>query len=106
MKLTGTSFIAALASGASGAILPRTTGPATWYSPNGGFGACGQPIQNGDFAVALSSANYADNGKSINAVVRDLCPGCASNGIDLTQGAFSALANLDLGVIQVVWNFV
>ncbi|KAJ7128419.1 RlpA-like double-psi beta-barrel-protein domain-containing protein-containing protein [Mycena epipterygia] len=82
---------------------------ATFYLPGGGTGACGNSIQNSDFSVALSSANY-DNGahfqgKSITVKVEDLCPGCASNGIDLTEGAFESLANKDLGVIDVTWSF-
>ena len=32
---------------------------ATWYYPNGNFGACGAPMQNSDHIVALSSDQYA-----------------------------------------------
>ncbi|KAJ7142617.1 RlpA-like double-psi beta-barrel-protein domain-containing protein-containing protein, partial [Mycena epipterygia] len=90
---------------------------ATFFIPGGAFGACGHPIQNTDFAVALSSANYAGgahcgqdvtvqfNGRSIVVVVADLCPGCAADGIDLTEGAFEALADTSVGVIQVNWAF-
>ncbi|KAI0685334.1 RlpA-like double-psi beta-barrel-protein domain-containing protein-containing protein [Cerioporus squamosus] len=93
------------------------SGDATYYYPNGGLGACGSPIQNSDFAVALSSSQYSGGancgrrinvqyqGKSVVATVRDLCPGCASGSIDLTSGAFQQLANLDLGRIQVTWNY-
>ncbi|KAF7341367.1 Barwin-like endoglucanase [Mycena venus] len=90
---------------------------ATFFIPGGAFGACGKPIQNSDFAVALSSANYAGGahcgqtltvqfqGRSIVVTVADLCPGCAANGIDLTEGAFAALADPAVGVIQVTWAF-
>ncbi|KAI0718970.1 hypothetical protein C8T65DRAFT_736997 [Cerioporus squamosus] len=72
------------------------SGDATYYEPNGGLGACGSPIQNSDFAVALSSDQYSGGsncgrrinvqyqGKSVEATVEDLCPGCASGSIDLT----------------------
>ncbi|KAJ7124277.1 RlpA-like double-psi beta-barrel-protein domain-containing protein-containing protein [Mycena epipterygia] len=75
------------------------------------------PIQNSDFSVALSSAHYDSGahcgkditvtykGKSITVKVEDLCPGCVSTGIDLTEGAFASLANTDLGVIDVTWKF-
>ncbi|KAJ7128324.1 RlpA-like double-psi beta-barrel-protein domain-containing protein-containing protein [Mycena epipterygia] len=99
------------------ATVSATSGPATFYLPGGGTGACGNSIQNSDFSVALSSVNY-DNGahcgqditvtfqgKSITVKVEDLCPGCASNGIDLTEGAFESLANKDIGVIDVTWSF-
>ncbi|RDX44878.1 barwin-like endoglucanase [Lentinus brumalis] len=94
------------------------SGDATYYLPNGGLGACGSPIQNSDFAVALSSSQYSGGsncgrrisvqyqGKSVQATVRDLCPGCASGSIDLTSSAFQQLASLDAGRIQVTWNFV
>ena len=91
-------------------------------------------MQNSDFIVALSSAHYkdgahcwqhlnvecrcfssgskrnqfeivADNGKNIDVTIGDLCPGCATDGIDLSQGAFAALADLGVGVIPVQWNF-
>ncbi|KAJ6579235.1 RlpA-like double-psi beta-barrel-protein domain-containing protein-containing protein [Mycena vulgaris] len=108
-----TSFLA-LATGVSATTGPAR--PATFYDPDGNFGACGTHIQNGDFAVPLSSANYAGgahcgqrlnvqyNGKTIGVVVEDFCPGCAANGIDLTRGAFQSLADTNLGVIQVEWN--
>ena len=32
---------------------------ATFYYPNGGYGACGNPIQNTDYAVALNTDSYA-----------------------------------------------
>lgn len=32
---------------------------ATWYTPNGGLGACGAPLQNFEHIVALSSDQYA-----------------------------------------------
>ncbi|KAJ6479589.1 barwin-related endoglucanase, partial [Mycena sanguinolenta] len=77
---------------------------ATYYYPNGGTGACGWTIQNGDMSVAIGSGNW-DNGahcgatmtftykgKTIQATVADLCPHCqGSNGIDLTQGAMASM---------------
>ena len=32
---------------------------ATFYSPNGGLGSCGSPIQNTDLAVALNPDQYS-----------------------------------------------
>ncbi|KAJ6479104.1 RlpA-like double-psi beta-barrel-protein domain-containing protein-containing protein [Mycena sanguinolenta] len=90
---------------------------ATWYTPDGNVGACGAPMQNSDFIVALSSAHYKDgahcwqhlnveyNGKNIDVTIGDLCPGCGTDGIDLSEGAFAALADLGVGVIPVQWNF-
>uniref|UniRef100_D8PRC8 Spindle pole body component n=1 Tax=Schizophyllum commune (strain H4-8 / FGSC 9210) TaxID=578458 RepID=D8PRC8_SCHCM len=84
----------------------RTLGRATYYDPNGGYGACGQPLQNGDMIVALSSDQYLGGancgrqlvathaGRSVTVTVRDLCPGCGANGLDLSSGAFQQLAAL------------
>ncbi|KAJ6474255.1 RlpA-like double-psi beta-barrel-protein domain-containing protein-containing protein [Mycena sanguinolenta] len=90
---------------------------ATFFDPDVNVGACGVPFQNSDFVVALSSAHYDDgahcgqhinveyNDKNINVTVGDLCPGCGTDNIDLSEGAFVALADLTVGVIPVQWNF-
>ncbi|KAJ6479591.1 hypothetical protein C8R45DRAFT_1216172 [Mycena sanguinolenta] len=94
-------------------------GLATYYFPDGNFGACGWQIQNWDMAVAIGSGNW--NGGShcgatmtvtygsttIQVTVADLCPGCqGANGIDLTQGAMAAMDPdfFDHGVDSVVWS--
>ncbi|KAJ6596332.1 RlpA-like double-psi beta-barrel-protein domain-containing protein-containing protein, partial [Mycena vulgaris] len=91
---------------------------ASFYNPAGGLGACGNPIQDGDLAVALSPDTFAAgahcgqsisvqfNGASLIATVVDLCPGCGPAGIDLTAGAFAQLANPDLGRVDMEWDFV
>lgn len=112
---------------------------ATFYDPAGGYGACGQPIPNSAFAVALSSDQYQggahcgrqvvatcehplpfiqpsysrtnemiflDQGKSVQATVMDLCPGCHANSLDLTRVAFSQIANTDLGRINIQWRYL
>ena len=43
---------------------------------------------------------------SITVPVEDKCPTCDSSHIDLSQPAFSELANTDLGNIPVTWEFV
>ena len=56
----------------------------------------------GDFILAHRSA---DNGKKIAVTAEDLCPGCQKSSLDLSRGAFSKIANLDLGIIDVEWWF-
>lgn len=46
-----------------------------------------------------------DNGKHIDVTIGELCPGCGTEGIDLSEGAFAALADLNIGVIPVQWHF-
>ncbi|KAJ6464756.1 hypothetical protein C8R47DRAFT_1026051 [Mycena vitilis] len=94
------AFLLALATAASAATIPRDGGlvQAIFYSPNGTVGACGNAIQNTDFAVALNTADFANGascgekltvsfqGASITTVVQDVCPECATpGGIKLTS---------------------
>ncbi|RSS63403.1 hypothetical protein EF912_03345 [Streptomyces sp. WAC07061] len=94
-------------------------GRATFYSP--GLGACGKVINESDLAVALDSGTFGGGypssqcgrkvvitykGKSITATVLDEAPGAGRHGLDLTPGAFKALAPLDKGRIDVTWRFV
>ncbi|KAJ7246131.1 RlpA-like double-psi beta-barrel-protein domain-containing protein-containing protein [Mycena haematopus] len=106
--------------GGGGSPPQSFNGLATYYDPNGGTGACGKPLQNSDFIVALGTGNWASGahcgqtvtvqykGNSIQVVVEDLCPGCqGANGIDLSEGAMKALDSsyVNDGVISVVWFF-
>ncbi|MGW0959480.1 RlpA-like double-psi beta-barrel domain-containing protein [Streptomyces gelaticus] len=94
-------------------------GNATYYQP--GLTACGITITNSDFAVALDASMFGSgypspscgkkveithNGKSITATVVDQSPGAGRYGLDLTPGAYEALASLDQGSIDVTWRFV
>ncbi|OSD04055.1 hypothetical protein PYCCODRAFT_1424314 [Trametes coccinea BRFM310] len=102
---------------AASGVRAQIYGDATYYYPNGGYGACGAPLQNTDYIVALSADQYANgancwrhigvnyNGKFVDATIGDLCPGCAFGSIDLSPVAFEALASLDKGRIPVSWNF-
>jgi len=46
------------------------------------------------------------NKKSVVVKIIDQCPGCSSNQLDLSKGAFSKLDDLSLGILQVDYNFV
>ncbi|KAJ6490118.1 hypothetical protein C8R45DRAFT_1139221 [Mycena sanguinolenta] len=100
--------------GPSGGI----NGIATYYDPNGGFGACGSILQNSDYVVALGPNDWAAGAhcgravtvqcRSVQVVVQDLCPGCqGDHGIDLTEPAMNTLDTNYVfdGHINVVWNF-
>jgi expansin (peptidoglycan-binding protein) len=47
----------------------------------------------------------SDNGQHIDVTVGDLCPGCGTDGIDLSIGAFASIENLDVGRMTVSWSF-
>ncbi|KAJ6484723.1 RlpA-like double-psi beta-barrel-protein domain-containing protein-containing protein [Mycena sanguinolenta] len=97
----------------------QENGLTAWYLPNGGIGACGNVLQNGDFIVALGEGNWDDGahcGQTVNVqyqdntiqvTVQDLCPGCQGDNIDLSEGAMAALDPnyINDGVIPVVWSF-
>ena len=55
---------------------------ATYYDPNGGYGACGNPLQNTDMIVALSADQYlagANCGKQLVATCKSLSDSSSSH---------------------------
>ncbi|RDX44875.1 hypothetical protein OH76DRAFT_1358784, partial [Lentinus brumalis] len=88
----------------------------TWFQP--GMGACGVKSGKNDMVVAISAQIY-DNGKhchermrvqykskTIEVTVLDECPSCDATHIDLGQAAFEKLADKNLGLIPVTWEFI
>jgi hypothetical protein len=90
----------------------------TIYDNNGGFGACGTALHDGDMIVALAASTWGAStynvmtgeatnpwcgqkikveygGNSIEATIMDLCPGCAGADIDLSLAAWKKLTGLD-----------
>ncbi|KAI0640560.1 RlpA-like double-psi beta-barrel-protein domain-containing protein-containing protein [Trametes meyenii] len=96
------------------------TGDATFYHPQAGgqAGACGSHNKDSELVVALNPTQYAKGahcfnhisvhykGKSVDAKVVDLCPGCGDGSIDLSPAAFKKLAPESVGRLHgVKWNF-
>ncbi|MET3985790.1 RlpA-like double-psi beta-barrel domain-containing protein [Streptomyces sp. PvR034] len=96
----------------------KFSGKASYYQP--GMGACGQYINPGDRVAAIDSSLFGAGypaphcgrkivvtykGKSVTLTVLDEAPGAGRGGLDLTPGAFQALASLDEGQINVTWHF-
>ncbi|KAI0718966.1 RlpA-like double-psi beta-barrel-protein domain-containing protein-containing protein [Cerioporus squamosus] len=93
-------------------------GSATFFTP--GLGACGVHSGENDMVVAVSTQIYEhgrhckermrvtnkENNKSVEVTVLDECVGCNSTHIDLGTAAFEKLADVDLGLIAVTWEFV
>ncbi|MFF3954676.1 RlpA-like double-psi beta-barrel domain-containing protein [Streptomyces sp. NPDC001890] len=94
-------------------------GRATFYHP--GLTACGIVTTDSDFAVAIDASVFGSgypspscgkkieithDGKSITATVVDQSPGAGRHDLDLTPGAYEALASPDQGSIDVTWRFV
>lgn len=94
-------------------------GKATFYSVDlGEQGNCSLPCPSTYLVAALNSADYAASalcggcarveGPDGSVVVQiwDQCPGCGTHGIDLSETAFGAIADPDLGRIDVSWTMV
>ncbi|CDO68250.1 Distantly related to plant expansins [Trametes cinnabarina] len=93
------------------------TGRGTWFDV--GLGACGKTNKNSDKIIAISSDIYGNggycdkkvkikntaNGKTATAIVRDECPSCGANDIDMSPSLFEELGSLDTGVLKVTWDF-
>lgn len=96
------------------------TGVATFYSVSADN--CGTSSTDSDFVCAISKQLYDTltnnedisqycgktidityNGKTITVKVVDSCESCDANHLDLSPSAFQALANPDLGVIDITW---
>jgi hypothetical protein len=90
----------------------------TIYDNNGGFGACGTALHDGDMIVALAASTWGAStynvmtgeatnpwcgqkikveygGNSIEATIMDLCPGCSGADIDLSLAAWKKLTGLE-----------
>ncbi|KAI0081549.1 hypothetical protein K474DRAFT_1656335 [Panus rudis PR-1116 ss-1] len=93
------------------------TGRGTWF--NVGLGACGNTDHDSQPVVAISSSIYGNggncnqwlkitnkaNGKTAYGRVRDACPGCGANDIDMSPSLFQKLGSLDTGVLNVQWEY-
>lgn len=97
-------------------------GIATFYSV--GADNCGTSSTDSDFVCAISqkmydsvassdsiseycghSINIKYNGKTIKVKVVDSCESCDATHLDLSPSAFQALADPDLGVIDIQWEW-
>ncbi|RUS20349.1 Non-catalytic module family EXPN protein [Endogone sp. FLAS-F59071] len=107
---------------------PKKHGSATYYNTLGGTGACGTKLSDSEMIVALQEdiwnkylgtiTNPNDNpvcGKKVNVTARgkshtfkvmDMCPGCKSNGLDLTPKGFEIFDDLSVGHFPITWCFV
>ncbi len=94
------------------------TGEGTYYAATGA-GACSFDASPNDLMVAaMNMPDYAGSavcgacvtvaGPSGTITVRivDLCPGCASGDLDLSESAFAKIADPVLGRVPISWQFV
>ena len=100
-------------------------GQATYFYQNGNPGSCGNYNSDSTPLVALPAQYWNYNGgsspsshcggyiqvfrgdRSVTAVIADLCPSCVGDdSIDLSVGAFNAIASADEGSVAVTWKFI
>lgn len=103
----------------------KTGGYATFFYQGGNPGACGVVHSDSDKIVAIDGNGYwqnfgvqseycgrwvniknTQNGKTVTAMVADVCPTCVSdNSLDLSVGAFTAIADEWEGSVPITWSW-
>ena len=96
---------------------------------NGALGACGEPMNADSFYVALAQPAWGAstydsqtgkatnkwcgqkikieyNGKSVDATIMDLCPGCSGHDLDLSDAAWAAIGMTEWTRVQGSWSMV
>ncbi|KAK3831389.1 MAG: RlpA-like double-psi beta-barrel-protein domain-containing protein-containing protein [Linnemannia elongata] len=93
------------------------SGRGTWFTDT--TGSCDVPFNTNDMIVAMNEAQMGGSsqcgksvkisygGKTATAKVVDTCPSqfCSKGALDLSQAVFKKLAPLDVGVINIKWEF-
>ncbi|ESK95821.1 non-catalytic module family expn protein [Moniliophthora roreri MCA 2997] len=95
------------------------TGRGTWF--NVGEGNCGGWDTNDHHIVAIGKHLYdqnhgsncgqwvtitnTKNNKVAHGLVRDSCPSCSDDDLDMSPSLFQLLGSLDEGVLPIAWHF-
>lgn len=123
-SIKNVAIASAFLSVAQGAVMGKRalSGQATSYGGNTNGGACSfstYTLPSNILGTALSDSNWATaancgrcvsvtgpSGNNITAMITDECPGCGTNHLDLYQNAFTKLAALSVGIIDITWDYV
>ncbi|KAL7748976.1 hypothetical protein RI367_005625 [Sorochytrium milnesiophthora] len=57
-------------------------------------------------AICGQCANVCRKGRCVKVMIADKCAGCRWGSIDLSAGAFKAIADPSAGRVPVTWSFV
>ncbi|ORX76948.1 barwin-like endoglucanase [Basidiobolus meristosporus CBS 931.73] len=106
-------------SGGSGGF----SGDGTYYSPSVGTSACGTTSSDSELVAAINAPQWmasanpnnspscgkcakvtGPNG-TVTVKIVDKCPSCAYGSLDLSPTAFSKIASLDAGRVQISWSY-
>lgn len=101
-------------------------GYATFFYQGGNAGACGKVHGDYDMIAAIDHEQWGDqsfstgsntcgrwltvcnsnNGKCVSVMIADVCPTCANgNSLDLSVGAFRAIASESEGMVPISWSW-
>lgn len=95
----------------------------------GALGACGEPMHATDMYVAIAESAWGAstyntmtgaatnkwcgqkirieyNGKSVDAKIMDMCPGCAGHDLDLSDAAWAAIGMTEWTRVQGSWSII
>lgn len=95
----------------------------------GALGACGEPMYASDLYVAIAQSAWGAstydtmtgkatnkwcgqkiriqyNGKSVDATVMDMCPGCSGHDIDLSDAAWEAIGMTEWTRVKGSWSMI
>lgn len=96
---------------------------------NGALGACGKPMNPEDITVAIAQSAWGAstydtmtgeatnkwcgqkirieyNGKSVDATIMDMCPGCTGHDIDLSDAAWAAIGMTEWTRVKGSWSMI
>lgn len=103
-------------SGMDAATSPDESGQATYYNAEG-LGSCGIQFPTDYLLCAMNDEEYKSSycGKCLEVTgpkgkvtvrMLDKCPGCGPGDLDLSETAFSKIADMSAGRVNVTWHFV
>ena len=95
----------------------------------GALGACGEPMHATDMYVAIAQSAWGAstydtmtgqatnkwcgqkvrieyNGKSVDAKIMDMCPGCAGHDLDLSDAAWAAIGMTEWTRVKGSWSMI
>lgn len=120
VALSAWGLMGGLAAPLSTRSLEKRVSGSKWSFYDAGLGACGTVNSNSDFIVALNAEDFGGGypgvhcgktitmtygGKTTQAKIMDMCPGCPKGGLDLSRGLFSFFDSQDKGIIYGDWEF-
>jgi len=120
VALSAWGITGGLAAPLSTRSLEKRVSGSKWSFYDAGLGACGTVNSNSDFIVALNAEDFGGGypgvhcgktitmtygGKTTQATIMDMCPGCPKGGLDLSRGLFSFFESQDKGIIYGDWEF-